>query len=93
MPASRKSKKGQEPELDTSSLGAGDSYLVTNLLPPDLHAGAFENVRKETEWHVMMHRGTVKDGATNKYTTLILNQVEKCLDWLQFKESYNQTAG
>lgn len=41
------------------SLGAGDSYLVTNLLPPDLADVAFERLKTEVQWQTMYHRGTI----------------------------------
>jgi len=38
-------------------LGAGDSYLVTNMLPPELADVAFEQMRAEVGWTTMHHRG------------------------------------
>ena len=38
-------------------IGEGDSYLVDNILPPELADVAFENLRKEVAWNVMHHRG------------------------------------
>lgn len=38
-------------------LGAGDSYLVTNLLPPELADVAFEGMKTEVKWQNMHHRG------------------------------------
>jgi len=38
-------------------LGAGDSYLVTNMLPPELASVAFEQVKTEVGWKTMHHRG------------------------------------
>ena len=38
-------------------IGEGDTYLVDNILPPELADVAFENVRKEVAWNVMHHRG------------------------------------
>lgn len=53
--------------MDTSSrtpvlgvgdvLGAGDSYLVTNMLPPELADVAFERMKTEVDWRTMHHRG------------------------------------
>ena len=37
-------------------IGEGDTYLVDNILPPELADVAFENVRKEVAWNVMHHR-------------------------------------
>lgn len=39
------------------SLGAGDSYLVADVLPQDLADGVFEKMRTEVKWNVMHHRG------------------------------------
>jgi len=39
------------------SLGAGDSYLVTDMLPPDLADIAFERLKTEVQWQIMYHRG------------------------------------
>lgn len=39
-------------------LGAGDSYLVTDMLPVDLAESAFERLKKEVKWQTMQHRGT-----------------------------------
>ena len=38
-------------------IGEGDSYLVDNILPPELADVAFENLKKEVAWNVMHHRG------------------------------------
>ena len=38
-------------------IGEGDTYLVDNILPPELADVAFENLRKEVAWNVMHHRG------------------------------------
>lgn len=40
-------------------LGAGDSYLVTNMLPPELAGVAFERMKTEVGWKTMHHRGKV----------------------------------
>jgi hypothetical protein len=40
-------------------IGEGDTYLVENVLPPDLADVAFENLRKEVAWNVMHHRGAL----------------------------------
>ncbi|KAF9074123.1 hypothetical protein BDP27DRAFT_1214632 [Rhodocollybia butyracea] len=42
---------------NTASLGAGDSYLVMDLLGNELNGTAFEKVRDEVEWNKMYHRG------------------------------------
>lgn len=41
------------------SLGAGDSYLVTDMLPPDLADIAFERLTTEVQWQIMYHRGKI----------------------------------
>ena len=38
-------------------IGEGDTYLVDNILPPELADVAFENLKKEVAWNVMHHRG------------------------------------
>ncbi|KAI0029084.1 hypothetical protein K488DRAFT_57192 [Vararia minispora EC-137] len=39
------------------ALGAGDTLLHTDLLPPDLADGVFTRVKEEVAWNVMHHRG------------------------------------
>ena len=38
-------------------LGAGDSYLLPDLLPESLAQTAFENLEQEVKWQTMYHRG------------------------------------
>jgi hypothetical protein len=38
-------------------LGAGDSYLVLDLLPEDLAEVAFQKLKAEVKWDTMYHRG------------------------------------
>ncbi|PFH50431.1 hypothetical protein AMATHDRAFT_75635 [Amanita thiersii Skay4041] len=38
-------------------LGAGDSYLVMDVLPSELRETAFEKLREEVKWCKMLHRG------------------------------------
>jgi hypothetical protein len=45
------------PSQSSGSLGAGDSYLVLDVLPEELANVAFENLRKEVKWDTMHHRG------------------------------------
>ncbi|KAG5637512.1 hypothetical protein H0H81_004338 [Sphagnurus paluster] len=46
------------PEMGVGDkLGAGDSYLVADVLPSDLAAVAFENMLTEVKWNTMYHRG------------------------------------
>jgi len=39
------------------SLGAGDSYLVADMLPPDLVDVVFGRLKTEVQWQTMYHRG------------------------------------
>ncbi|KAJ7591635.1 hypothetical protein C8J56DRAFT_936041 [Mycena floridula] len=43
--------------VDLRNLGAGDSYLVEQVLTMDLAATAFATLRDEVQWHNMYHRG------------------------------------
>jgi hypothetical protein len=46
------------PELGVGDiLGAGDSYLVADVLSPDLSDVAFERLKEEVKWSTMFHRG------------------------------------
>ncbi|KAH9961923.1 hypothetical protein BC827DRAFT_246255 [Russula dissimulans] len=38
-------------------IGEGDTYLVENVLPPELAEVAFEELSKEVVWNIMHHRG------------------------------------
>lgn len=38
-------------------LAAGDSGLTLNILPGDLEAVAFENLKREVQWRTMYHHG------------------------------------
>jgi hypothetical protein len=40
-------------------IGEGDTYLVENVLPPELAEVAFEDLMKEIAWNVMHHRGAL----------------------------------
>jgi len=40
-------------------IGEGDTYLVENVLPPELAEVAFEDLMKEIAWNVMCHRGAL----------------------------------
>lgn len=46
---------GQQPIL---GLGAGDSYLLLNVLPPDLAEQAFHSLDSEINWNTMNHKGS-----------------------------------
>ncbi|KIM31183.1 hypothetical protein M408DRAFT_255297 [Serendipita vermifera MAFF 305830] len=50
-------KKGTKYVEQGEELGAGDSRLVLNILPTDLEAVAFENLKKEVQWKTMYHHG------------------------------------
>lgn len=39
------------------AIGAGDSYLVADLLPEDVAGVAFEKLKAEVKWDTMYHRG------------------------------------
>ena len=45
------------PETSHSNLGAGDSYLVLDVLPDDLANIAFQKLEEEVRWNIMHHRG------------------------------------
>ena len=40
------------------ALGAGDSYLVADLLPTDQADDVFETLKTEVAWKTMLHRGS-----------------------------------
>lgn len=50
-------KKNTEYVQPGEVLGAGDSSLTLDLLPPQLEAVAFDNLKKEVEWKTMYHHG------------------------------------
>jgi hypothetical protein len=51
-------RKIQEPTLGPGDdIGEGDTFLVLNLLSPELEAEAMDRLRREVKWNVMMHRG------------------------------------
>jgi hypothetical protein len=39
------------------AVGAGDSYMVADLLPEDLANVAFDKLKAEVKWNTMYHRG------------------------------------
>jgi hypothetical protein len=39
------------------SIGEGDTELLIDFLPPDLAEGAFDKLRNEVAWNVMLHHG------------------------------------
>ncbi len=39
------------------AVGAGDSYLLTEVLPTELGEMAFERLKEEVKWQTMHHRG------------------------------------
>lgn len=39
------------------ALGAGDSYLVADVLSPDVSDIAFAKLKEEVKWNTMFHRG------------------------------------
>lgn len=40
-------------------IGEGDSYLVEDVLPPELAEVVFEKLMKEVAWNIMHHRGSL----------------------------------
>jgi hypothetical protein len=40
-------------------IGEGDTYLVENVLPPELAGVVFERLMDEVAWNVMHHRGSL----------------------------------
>lgn len=50
---------GADNSKSTVGLGAGDSFLVEDILPTDLAEDAFERVLDEVGWGKMFHRGIV----------------------------------
>jgi len=40
-------------------IGEGDTYLVENVLPPELAEVVFEKLMKEVAWNIMHHRGSL----------------------------------
>ena len=56
--APHRSSKASAPILGVGDkIGEGDSYLVENVLPPELAEVVFEKLMKEVAWNVMHHRG------------------------------------
>ena len=39
------------------TIGEGDSYVHYDFLPTELADKAFDNLKKEVKWNIMMHRG------------------------------------
>lgn len=50
-------KSGTDYVEQTEGLGAGDSYLKLNLLPPDIESDVFEKLKEEVKWQKMYHHG------------------------------------
>lgn len=50
-------------------IGEGDTYLVENVLPPELADVAFENLMKEVAWNVMHHRGALALISSSSHAT------------------------
>jgi hypothetical protein len=58
--AHRSSKASVPPVLSVGDkIGEGDTYLVENVLPPELADVVFEKLMKEVAWNVMHHRGSL----------------------------------
>jgi len=43
--------------LESPKYGQGDTYLVENMLPPDIAKDAFDSLRQEVDWQRMYHQG------------------------------------
>ena len=57
-PAGQRTQNKKAPELGPGDvLEAGDSYLVANVLNPELANVAFQKLKKEVKWCTMLHRG------------------------------------
>lgn len=53
-----RSSKASVPVLGIGDkIGEGDSYLVEDVLPPELAEVVFEKLMKEVAWNAMHHRG------------------------------------
>jgi hypothetical protein len=50
-------------------IGEGDTYLVEDVLPPELAEVAFENLMKEVAWNVMHHRGPSAHTSSSSHPT------------------------
>jgi hypothetical protein len=58
--APHRSSKASAPVLGVGDkIGEGDSYLVENVLPPELAEVVFDKLMEEVAWNVMHHRGTL----------------------------------
>ncbi len=57
-PAQRRKKVPKPPVLGVGDVvGAGDTYLVDDFLPPEFEDGVFEKLQAEVNWQSMYHRG------------------------------------
>ncbi|PPR04678.1 hypothetical protein CVT24_011895 [Panaeolus cyanescens] len=55
---SRRNRPPRPPVLGVGDrLGAGDSYIVNDLLPSDIADNVFHKLKEEVKWQVMHHRG------------------------------------
>lgn len=43
--------------MNKQKIGEGDSYVIDNILPPDLAARAFNEISTQTSWNNMFHKG------------------------------------
>ena len=45
------------PKEQSERYGAGDTYLILDVLPPEVAETAMKRLREEVKWSRMMHRG------------------------------------
>ena len=51
------SEAHEKPVILDEAYGAGDTFLILNVLPPDLAKTAFQALQQEVDWKTMAHRG------------------------------------
>lgn len=69
-PLPHRSSKVSVPVLGVGDkIGEGDTYLVEDVLPPELAEVAFENLMKEVAWNVMHHRGPSAHTSSSSHPT------------------------
>jgi hypothetical protein len=77
-----RSSKVSAPVLGVGDkIGEGDTYLVENVLPPELAEVAFENLMKEVAWNVMHHRGPLAFIPLSPHATQNLDAYNAAYRW------------